>query len=440
MYIQKIEPYKVDYYGDVRTLITGLSYQCPNDWESILEALDSQSDLTLRKEPDNPHDSHAIAAYLGDRRIGYVSKDDNCAIIMFLGDETVKCKVIEKYNASFKISFEHPKKKYEAYTPEQIFQLQPDCKYQGYDKNMPSYEIPIIEKGDENYDWFDDTIVIPVMEKWIVDFNRKFVSNKIELVCRQADDGKFHYCLPYLNWDIADVEPQEICDKLERVGIGIALVEQARLSYRDALVVHLKVGLHKDYRGTTAMSYFMMKRKNKDFNFIYEMPKEAKTLSITEEEFSKFISENFGYDVLNAPNSSWRYIYTDVLNRGAETRDIYIFKKYNFDNPKCEEIKAAVPRGTSVNFIMDVKMNKMEILDFVYKYKKLFYPDYRLSKCHVEYGGESSFITLDDVSPWLSVRLPNWGDPCSISFYTTFCNKAYIDELKAKGKINSFNE
>lgn len=83
MYIQKIEPYKVDYHGDVRTLITGISYQCPNDWESILEALDSQSDLTLRKEPDNPHDQHAIAAYLGDRRIGYVSKDDNCAIIMF---------------------------------------------------------------------------------------------------------------------------------------------------------------------------------------------------------------------------------------------------------------------------------------------------------------------------------------------------------------------
>lgn len=440
MYIQKIEPYKVDYHGDVRTLITGISYQCPNDWESILEALDSQSDLTLRKEPDNPHDQHAIAAYLGDRRIGYVSKDDNCAIIMFFGDEPVKCKVIEKYNASFKISFEHPKKNYETFTPEQIFQLQPDCKYQGYNKDLPSYEIPILEIGNEHYDWYDDTIVIPIMEKWIVDFNRKFVSSKIELVCRQAADGKYHYVLPYLNWDIADVESQEIREGLERLGIGIALVDQARLSYKEALVVHLKVGLRKDYTGITAMSYFKMKRENKEFNFIYEQPKEIKALSITEEEFSKFISENLGYDVLNAPDASWRYLYTDPLGSGIEMYDVYIFKKSNFDNPKCEEIKATIPRGNAVNFTVDVKMSKTQILDFVYRYKKLFYPDYRLSKCHVEYGDNESSIFLDDVNPFLSVSLPFIGDPCSITFYTSFCNKAYIDELKEKGIINSFNK
>ena len=134
---------------------------------------------------------------------------------MFFGDEPVKCKVIEKYNASFKISFEHPKKNYETFTPEQIFQLQPDCKYQGYNKDLPSYEIPILEIGNEHYDWYDDTIVIPIMEKWIVDFNRKFVSSKIELVCRQAADGKYHYVLPYLNWDIADVESQEIREGLK---------------------------------------------------------------------------------------------------------------------------------------------------------------------------------------------------------------------------------
>ena len=126
MFIEKIRPYKVDFHGDVRTLVTGLSYQCPDDWESILESLDSQCDITLLKEPNNPHDEFSIAAYLGDRKIGYVSKDDNTAITMFIGNEPVKCDVIEKYKASFKVSFEHPQKLYEGFTPEQIFELQSD--------------------------------------------------------------------------------------------------------------------------------------------------------------------------------------------------------------------------------------------------------------------------------------------------------------------------
>jgi hypothetical protein len=46
-------------------------------------------------------------------------------------------KSFEKYNASFKVSFEHPKKAFENLTPEQIFQLQPDCEYKGYDKDLP---------------------------------------------------------------------------------------------------------------------------------------------------------------------------------------------------------------------------------------------------------------------------------------------------------------
>ena len=124
MFIEKVHQYKADFHGDVRTLVTGLSFQCPDDWESILKSLDSQSDLTLRKEPDNMHDKYAIAAFLGDRRIGYVSEDDNCIVTLFIGTEPVRCKVIEKYKASFKVSFEHPKRVYESFTPEQIFQLQ----------------------------------------------------------------------------------------------------------------------------------------------------------------------------------------------------------------------------------------------------------------------------------------------------------------------------
>lgn len=440
MFVQKIEPYKVDYHGDVRTLITGISYQCPNDWESILEALDSQSDLYLRKEPDNPYDSHAIAAYLGDRRIGYVSKDDNCAIIMFLGEEPVKCKVIEKYDASFKISFEHPKKKYETFTPEQIFQLQPDCKYQGYDKDLPSYEIPILEIGNEHYDWYDDTIVIPVMGKWIVDFNRKFVSNKIELVCRKTADGKFHYVLPYLNWDIADVESQEICDELERLGIGIALVEQARLSYKDTIVVHLKVGLRKDYLGVSGLSFFQMKREHDDYNFIYRIPQKVHVISISEEIFANFIREYIGCDILKTPNSSWKYDTTDFLGDGSEMYESYIFKKPVSGNPKCKEIQAYVAKGESVNFCIDVKMNKKEIFDFVCRYKKLFFPNYTLAKCKREYGNEESSIYTEGISPSLNIGFPFMGDPCNIIFYTSFCNKTYMDKLKTKGKVISLKK
>lgn len=435
MFIEKVHQHKADFHGDVRTLITGISFQCPEDWEAILESLDSQSDIIIKKESDNPHDQHAIAAYLGKRRIGYVSKDDNCTIYMFMGDEPIRCEVIEKYNASFKVSFEHPKKIFENLTPEQIFQLQPDCEFKGYDKDLPSYEIPILEVGDDSYDWYDDTIVIPNMEKWIVDFNRKFVSNKIELVCRQASDGKYYYYLPYLNWDIAEVASQEICDKLEKLGKGIALVDVATLTYQNTIVADLKVGLCKDWSGISAMSFFRMKRENEDFNFIYDIPQESPVVSITEEIFAKFISDNIGCDVLKMPNLSWKYDTTDFLGDGREFFETYVFKKVISNNPKCKEIKASVIKGESVNLCIDIKMNKKEIFDFVYRYKKLFFPDYTLAKCEKEYGNEEFSIFTEGISPSLHISFPFMGDPCSLIFYTLFCNKAYIEKQKANGEI-----
>ena len=435
MFIEKVHPHKADFHGDVRTLITGLSFQCPDDWETVLDSLDEESEVTLRKEPDNPHDKYAIAAYLGDRRIGYVSKDDNSTVYLFMGDEPIVCKVIEKYKASFKVSFEHPQKVYEQFTPEQIFQLQPDCEYKGYDNKLPSYEIPVLDIDNDHYDWYEDTILIPNMGKWIVDFNRKFISNKIELVCRQASDGKFYYYLPYLNWDIAEVKSLEICEELERLGIGIGLVDVANITYQDTIVADLKVALRKDYSGLSAMSYFRMKRENKDFNFVYELPEETKVLSISEEVFAKFINEIFGCDVLSSPNSSWIYDKTDFLGDGCETFETYMFKKRVLENPKCQEIKAIVPKGDKVNFALDIKMNKKEIIEFVYRYKKLFYPDYTLAKCKKECGKEQFSFYTEGVSPLLAVQFPLMGEPCSITFYTSYCNKTYIEKQKTKGKI-----
>lgn len=436
MFVERVHQHKADYHGDVRTLITGLAFQRPEDWKLILESLDSQSDITLRKEPDNIHDEYAIAAYLGNRRIGYVSKDDNCTVYMFMGDEPVRCEVIEKYDASFKVSFEHPQKAYEEFAPEQIFLLQPDCEYKGYDKNLPSYEIPILEIGDNSYDWYDDTIVIPYMEKWIVDFNRKFVSNKIELVCREASDGKYYYYLPYLNWDIAEVCSQEICDELERLGMGIALVDVATLTYQNTIVADLKVGLCKDWSGISAMSFFRMKRENEDFNFIYDIPQETQVISITEELFSKFIDENVGCDVFKVPNSSWKYDTTDFLGDGREFFETYVFKKVISNNPKCKEIIANVCKGDYVNISVSYKMNKKEVFDFIYRYKKLFFPDYTLAECKKEYGNEPYSILVEGISPSLSIRPPFSGENnCSLTFYTPFCNKAYIERQKANGKI-----
>lgn len=142
-----------------------------------------------------------------------------------------------------------------------------------------------------------------------------------------------------------------------------------------------------------------------------------------------------GCDVRNSPNSSWKYDTTDFLGDGRETFETYMFKKRILDNPKCQEIKAVVPKGDKVNFVLDIKMNKKEIFEFVHRYKKLFYPDYTLTKCKKEYGKEDFSFFTEGISPLLAVTFPSMGSPCSITFYTSFCNKAYIERQIAKGEI-----
>lgn len=108
MYVSKVYPLPVDSYGDVRTLVRGLPYQCPDDWEEVLDSLDEDSNLYLIKEPDNPKDPLAIAAYLDDRRVGYVAASDNANIWPYLTDEKMPCTFIERFEASFKVSFNNP--------------------------------------------------------------------------------------------------------------------------------------------------------------------------------------------------------------------------------------------------------------------------------------------------------------------------------------------
>lgn len=157
--------------------------------------------------------------------------------------------------------------------------------------------------------------------------------------------------------------------------------------------------------------------------------------SISEEVFAKFISDNIGCDILHAPNSSWRYVNTDFLGSLHEQYETYMFKKTVRDNPNIKEIIANVVKGKSVNFCLDINMNKREIYSFTYRYKKLFFPDYTLAKCKQEYGKEQFSIFVEDVNPYLSISPPSLMGPGHIVFYTSFCNRKYIEKQLAKGKI-----
>ena len=733
MRVSKVYEMPVDAYGDVRTLVRGLPYQCPDDWEDVLDSLDEDSNLYLVKEPDNPKDKLAIAAYLDDRRVGYVAASDNSKIWLYLTDEKMPCKFIERFDASFKISFENPRFLFEDMPFEEIYRDKDGVT----DEPFPEFDIPFLTNPkDNNYEWLDDRTYIMDLEKFIPDFRRKLAARMIILVGRKNSKGEYCYYLPYANNIIADIHDEEIKDTIDEYGFVIALPDVPMMTERGGIfmdlhvtyltgiifwtfdsmhqsefVFHLredieerpktkkkeliKKGQHKESTPATSVkkthneesyevsddpeggkhvsmgviipeegdedfdfctyecrisdkkqidiitrymkryeegkgprSFLMIGRPclgldNIDifysldgeiiFNFIFDeaikswireagfvlgkiteyhlfpltdtlditlsvsrrksgelhfkqaseeamdyieeyvnsvaehnvetrivdavknymsgdsttpykvliitqygigtcttldgeeiamiyndeiielaeknkgvfgyitkfrydddgdawftirvsrsIPRlsvekdsgaseNAETTqgssatdgqdnhstrpSISEEVFSKFISDNIGCDVLNAPNSSWKYDITDFLGNGSEMYETYIFKKPVSGNPKCKDVQVNVVKGDSVNLCIDIKMNKKEIFDFVYRYKKLFFPDYTLAKCKKEYGNEEFSIYTEGITPSLSIRFPFMGDPCSMIFYTSFCNKAYIDKQKAKGKI-----
>ena len=157
MYVSKLYQAAVDSYGDVRTLVRGLPYQCPDDWEVVLDSLDENSNLYLIKEPDNPKDKHAIAAYLDDRRIGYVASSDCGKIWLYLTDEQMPCKFIQRYDASFKISFDNPRSQFEDIPFKEIYR----DTFGISEQPNPAFEIPFLNNPkDDHYIWFDDKILI----------------------------------------------------------------------------------------------------------------------------------------------------------------------------------------------------------------------------------------------------------------------------------------
>lgn len=238
MHVSKVYEKPVDEYGDVRTLVRGISNQCPDDWEDVLDSLDEDSNLYLVKEPDNPMDKLAIAAYLDDRRVGYVAASDNCKIWLYLTDEKMPCKFIEKYDASFKILFENPRHLFEEMPFEEIY----GDKDGVIDEQFPEYEIPFLTNPkDQNYEWLDDRTYIMDLEKFIPDFRRKLASRMIILVGRKNSKGKYCYYLPYFNNVIADIQEEGIKEAIDEYGFVIALPDVPKMTERGGILMDLHV-------------------------------------------------------------------------------------------------------------------------------------------------------------------------------------------------------
>ena len=715
VHIKKVLQYPVDFYGDVRTLVRGLPYQCPDDWEEVLDSLNEDSNLYLIKEPDNPKDNFAIAAYLDDRRIGYVAASDNTKVWLFMTDEKIPCTFLERFEASFKISFDNPRSEFDGIPFEEIYK----DKFGVTEQPFASFEIPFLTNPkDEDYDWYDDSVFISDLERVIPDFRRKLAARMIVFAGRKNSKGEYCYYLPYANNPIADVEDETIKGLIEEHGFVIALPDVPMMSKRGGIFMdlhvtyltgiifwtfndmhhsefvfrlsqniakkektveepshkvthgdeyyevsdspeggkHVSMGViipeegdeefdfctHECYildeehielitaymerykQGKEPRPFLMIGRQAVGldgvyafhsldgeiiFKFIFDdkitswikeagfvlgkvlsykksitgsldvtlsiskrkageklfekaseeamdyideytdscadpqleekiieavkgtdtpykvlvIPKDgigicttldgeviatitddeiiklaeqnkgafgyitdidydddgefkynvwftirvsrsiprltleqdsesadstetmssssatdendAKPRSMSEEEFAQFISENFGCDVLNAPNPTWKYDTTDFMGNGREMFETYIFKKRITGNPKCKEIVANVIKGSSVNFSMYSRASKRDLLALVYKYKKMVIPDYTMEECKKEYGQGKSSICVDDVNPYLTVSLPYMGYPGSLIFYTSFCNKDYVVKQKANGTI-----
>lgn len=238
MYVSKVYEMPVDAYGDVRTLVRGLPYQCPDDWENVLDSLDENSNLYLVKETDNPKDKLAIAAYLDDRRVGYVAASDNGKIWLYLTDEKMPCKFIERFDASFKISFENPRHLFEDMSFEEIYRDKDGVT----DEPYPEFEIPfLIDPKDNNYEWLDDRTYIMDLERFIPDFRRKLAARMIILVGRKNSKGEYCYYLPYANNIIADIHDKRIKDTIDEYGFVIALPDVPMMTERGGILMDLHV-------------------------------------------------------------------------------------------------------------------------------------------------------------------------------------------------------
>lgn len=292
MHVSKVYEMPVDAYGDVRTLVRGLPYQCPDDWEDVLDSLDEDSNLYLVKEPDNPKDKLAIAAYLDDRRVGYVAASDNGKIWLYLTDEKMPCKFIERFDASFKISFENPRYMFEDKPFEEIYRDKAGIS----DRPLPAFEIPFITNPkNKHYNWFDDKILIADLERAIPDFRRKLASRMIIMVGRKNKKAEYCYYLPYHNRPIADVEDGVIRGLIDRYGFVIALPDVPILTNQGYGII---MDLHVTYLKKTDFKEFSSAHHSQ---IVFNLNRDYVDIA-TEDDEDEFDDDSNEDNVLEEPN------------------------------------------------------------------------------------------------------------------------------------------
>ena len=305
MYVSKVYQAAVDSYGDVRTLVRGIPYQCPDDWEEVLDSLDEDSILYLIKEPDNPKDKLAIAAYLDDRRVGYVAASDNGKIWLYMTDEKMPCTFIERFEASFKISFENPRSHFEGMSFEEIYRDKDGVTEEPY----ADFEIPFLSNPkDKNYDWYDDRTYIMDLEKFIPDFRRKLAARMIVLAGRKNSEGEYCYYLPYSNNPIADIDDDTIKSLIDEHGFVIALPDVPMKTEQGGIIMDL----HVTYlTGIIFWTFDSMHQSEFVFHLTQEVVKQPKTkvkksawkdqsVRNSDEPPTKIIEEGESYEVTDS--------------------------------------------------------------------------------------------------------------------------------------------
>ena len=322
MYVSKVYEMAVDSYGDVRTLVRGLPYQCPDDWEEVLDSIDEDSNLYLIKEPDNPKDKLAIAAYLDDRRVGYVSSSDNGKIWMYLTDEKMPCKFVQRYDASFKISFENPRIIFEDKPFEEIYRDKSGI----IERPNPSFEIPFLtDSKNKHYEWFDDRIIIADLERAIPDFRRKLATRMIIFAGRKNSNGEYYYYLPYLNMPIADVEDSLVQKLIDKHGFVIALPDVPTINSQGGVFMDLHVTYLKE---TNFKEFDAAHQSELVFNLVkedddkYQFAADNSSISDGYDNFDDDEEQNNAMEevdlFMNEPQSTPSYSKSDYILKKGE--------------------------------------------------------------------------------------------------------------------------
>lgn len=350
MYVSKVYEMAVDSYGDVRTLVRGLPYQCPNDWEDVLDSLDEDSNLYLIKEPDNPKDNLAIAAYLDDRRIGYVAASDNAKIWLYLTDEKMPCTFLERFDASFKISFENPRNLFEEMPFEDIYRDKDGVT----EEPNPAFDIPFLTNPkDKDYDWYDDRTYIMDLEKFIPDFRRKLAARMIILVGRKNSKGDYCYYLPYANNILTDIEDDIIKRLIDQHGFVIALPDVPMKTERGGIIMDL----HVTYlTGIIFWTFNSMHQSEFVFHLNQDMECRPKTkenkrakknqdVDTGDEPPIKNIEEGESYEVTDLPDGGKNVSMNVIVpEEGDEDFDFYSYKCHISDKTQIDIIMKYMER------------------------------------------------------------------------------------------------